>query len=162
MNFNRKSSSGFTLIELLVVVAIIGLLASIVLVSLSSARNKGVDASVKSNLKNALTQGEVVFNTRAVSKNTYTDVCINGLVPGETSVRGVGANMLSAAQAGGLSSYATNAAGTSTTVTCNDGADDWAAEAPLKSGGMWCVDSTGNSKEEPGTSLADSNDHTCI
>ena len=46
----NKLKRGFTLIELLVVVAIIAVLISIVLVSLTNSKNKGEDAAVKSNL----------------------------------------------------------------------------------------------------------------
>lgn len=46
-----RNAKGFTLIELLVVIAIIGLLASIIMVSLSSAKAKSRDARRQADLK---------------------------------------------------------------------------------------------------------------
>ena len=61
MIYSRNNKKGFTLIELLIVIAIIGILASIVLVSLNSARLKARDAKRLQEIKSIQTALEVYY-----------------------------------------------------------------------------------------------------
>ena len=57
--FNRK---GFTLIELLIVVVIIGILAAIAIPKFAATKDKAKLASVKTDLRNAMTAQEAYFS----------------------------------------------------------------------------------------------------
>ncbi len=70
----RSSQSGFTLIELLVVIAIIGILASVVLSSLSSARVSARDSQRLSEARQLQTSLELFRNNNAFYP------CFNGTV----------------------------------------------------------------------------------
>ncbi len=127
---------GFTLIELLVVIAIIGILSSVVLASLNTARNKGADAATKSSLNSMRAQSEIFYDNQ--TPNTYDGFCTHAsTTPMLTSARN---------SAGVATINTTDAtAQAATNVTCHDDATGWAASAPLKSGSYWCTDSTGTS-----------------
>lgn len=75
-----NNKKGFTLIELLVVVAIIGVLATIVLASLGSARIRAKDAAVVSAMSSYRTEIEIVF-----SDGNYASLCSSQVISDLTS-----------------------------------------------------------------------------
>lgn len=68
-SMQRNTKKGFTLIELLVVIAIIGILSSVVLASLNSAREKSRDAKRVSDVKQIQLALELYFD----AKGEYPD-----------------------------------------------------------------------------------------
>jgi len=139
---NKQSNRGFTLIELLVVIAIIGILASVVLASLNTARDKGADASIKATIGNMRAQAELYYDENGMS---YVNMCDNAVIQGALT------------QADDV-----NKTGS---VTCVDGGDvsgAWAIEAQLVSDPTmyYCVDSTGASSIVSGSSI-DTSDAVC-
>jgi len=73
---NKQSSLGFTLTELLVVIAIIGMLSSIVLISVSAARNKGKNARAVADISQYLTGLALVRENEARYPVTSGWVCL--------------------------------------------------------------------------------------
>ena len=154
---------GFTLIELLVVIAIIGILSAVVLASLNTARAKGTDASIKSDLNTVQTQAALDYDAYP---NGYTaPATIVGLPAAGSAVKtwtttgcvaagGVGVSPFGATTGCDLTAatalnQAASVTGGGIQVGYNAASYIVVAALTATSGTYWCVDSTGNAKLEP-------------
>ena len=127
----HNKSKGFTIIELLVVVAIIAVLASIVLVNVTSYISKGKDASAQGNLATLLTNGATFYD----SVGSYNG-WITGAGTGDTRYTSVYTALTNAGFTVTATCNVTNCGGTTSTA--------WCAQVTLKATtNTYCVDSTG-------------------
>ncbi|HEY4510231.1 MAG TPA: type II secretion system protein [Candidatus Paceibacterota bacterium] len=131
--FKNKNTRGFTLIELLVVIAIIGVLSSIVIASLNTARNRGADTAVKANLSGIKAQAEIYYDTNGnYGLNISSCVAVNSMFKDANITNALGQALENSA------SGATQACSTDTSGL------KWATSvSALRGGGSWCIDSTG-------------------
>jgi len=144
MKSEKVLNTGFTLIELLIVVAIIGLLASITMGYLSSARKKGDDTAVKTNLHTVSTGSEIFYLNNNNSYLPTGGVNVTGTC--STVYNTPGTDMFSKDKA--IFDAIAEAVKRGNGSACYNNADFWAVAVGLSltDNTSWCVDNQGSAK----------------
>ena len=134
---------GIILAAILPIIAILGILSSVVLVSLNTARQKGQDAQVKSVLSQMRTEAEVNYG----QNNTYSKSrsCSSGMFASDPSFNTIASSLTVTSK---------------NLLTCFAEGTTYAISAPLSTAGQnYCVDSTGFNGN--GTAIDDGSKASC-
>ncbi len=158
-----NTKKGFTLIELLVVIAIIGVLSSVVLASLNTARSKGNDAGVKANLNTIVTQAALYLSENS---NVY-GVFNNGSGAADACpTTGTGSVFHDATIMRAIASALVDSSGGTATCLSTNAAYAVAVTRPVGATSSpstyWCADSTGNRCGVNSNALTGPSCGTCV
>lgn len=123
---------GFTLVEALAVIAIIGLLASVIIVNVSHSKKQGEDSAVISGLREVRNAAELYYNQNL----TYEGVCKKN-----------GKDLSPDGDFGRLGDYIDKYNGEDGKIGCVATEDGFAVISSLNMGDCWCVDYEGVSRE---------------
>ena len=129
------------IVTVLVGIAIIGILSAVVLAALNTARSKGHDAAIESDLSTIQTAAEIYYGGMGNSSYGSTALdCMSGMFAEDSVI---------VKAIGDINSI-------SGSVTCNGSGTAYAVQAQLVTDNTqyWCVDSTGNSRQESESMIA--------
>jgi prepilin-type N-terminal cleavage/methylation domain-containing protein len=130
---------GFTLIELMIVIAIVGILSSVIIINLNSARQKATDANTKIELSSVRRAAEIYYSgsgNETYGNNANSCNAASSMFKQDTVIDNI---VMSLEATSGIN------------VTCRSSGTNFAISANLISPidptvDNWCVDSSGASR----------------
>lgn len=144
----KNYAKGFTLIELLVVIAIIGILSSVVLVSLNTARQKGKDGRIQAETAQLRTQLEANYDGTGYPDLVGTATANIAATTSTATNFGITASDIMSLNGGTTGKLNTAASAANGVTVYSDAANGnkptkYSIYSKLTNGGYFCIGSNG-------------------